>query len=81
MSVRVVRRGVIAALTAVSCVSSVGALGWWLSGRFRSVETSFGEKIESLRARQDVRHEENLRRFGQISVALARLGYRNGNGG
>ncbi len=57
--------------------ASVASLGWWLSARFRAVENACREMLEEHEQKDQERHEENLKRFAQISVALARLGYRN----
>ncbi len=59
-------------------VASVAGLGWWLSGRFRKIETSNAAALTTHDEEDQRRHEENLERFRLISVALARLGYKNG---
>jgi hypothetical protein len=46
----------------------------WLMGSFKRVEL----QVESVQELAQLRHEENLRRFEKISVALARLGSSNG---
>ena len=66
--------------TAASSAVSVAGLGWWLAGKFSDVKEAASENLASHEKRDQQRHEENLQRFGSISVALARLGYRNGSG-
>lgn len=67
----------------------LAAFGWWLSGRFRSIEERQREQIERLakegrehldmhEEKDNDRHEENLERFRTISVSLAKLGASNG---
>lgn len=68
-----------AAATVVSCAGAVAGLGWWLSGRFRKVESGQRTILAAHETKDQERHEENLERFRLISVALARLGYRNGS--
>lgn len=58
---------------------SIAGLGWWLSGRFRKVETGQRSILDAHETKDQERHEENLERFKNISIALARLGYRNGS--
>lgn len=64
---------------------AVAGLGWWLSGRFRKVEEAGNERLTKITdafrsAIQDhervdqKRHEENLGRFANIRVMLARAG-------
>ncbi len=66
-------------LTAVlTSVASVAGLGWWLRGEFRRVEKGQDAILDAHEAKDQERHEENLERFAQIKVALARLGYKNG---
>ena len=60
-----------------SAGSAVG-LGWWLSGQFRKVEKVQHAMLIAHEDKDQERHEENLERFGKISVALARMGYKNG---
>jgi hypothetical protein len=67
-------------VTAVAAsTSSAAGLGWWLSGRFRKTENFHRELLSSHEKEDASRHEDNLERFRLISVALARLGYTNGN--
>jgi hypothetical protein len=55
------------ATASVTVMVAVGSLGAYLRNIFGSHE------------KQDqVRHEQNLERFGEIKAALAVLGYRNG---
>ena len=68
-----------AALAVFGSVASVAGLGWWLSGRFRSVENSQREMLATHEREDQRRHEENLERFKKNAVALARLGDRNGS--
>jgi hypothetical protein len=67
-----------AALAIFGSVASVAGLGWWLSTQFRKVEDSHRAMLVVHEAKDQERHEENLERFKLISVALARLGYKNG---
>lgn len=67
-----------AAATVVSCAGAVAGLGWWLSGRFRKVEIGQRAILDAHEDKDQERHEENLGRFAEIKVALARLGYKNG---
>jgi hypothetical protein len=64
-------------LTIISVVASsfgaVGSLGWWLSGRFRSVEKATAETIARHELIDQERHEENLGRFEKINVTLASM--------
>ena len=61
-----------------SSIASVAGLGWWLRGEFRKAEKGQESIIDAHEAKDQERHEENLERFAQIKVALARLGYKNG---
>jgi hypothetical protein len=56
--------------------ASVAGLGWWLSGRFRSIETAQRKMLDTHEDKDQERHEENLERFSQIGIALAVLGYK-----
>lgn len=67
----------------------LAAFGWWLSGRFRSIEERQREQIDRLASegrkhlddhedKDQERHEDNLERFRTISVSLAKLGASNG---
>lgn len=55
-------------------LASVAGLGWWLSGRFRKIETATSARIEKLaeisrsqlqshEERDQERHQENIDRF------------------
>ncbi len=68
-----------AALALVGSAASVAGLGWWLSGQFRKVEKAQNNILDAHEEKDQKRHEENLDRFKNISVALARLGYKNGS--
>mgnify|MGYP001609687870 CR=1 FL=1 len=59
-------------------LGSVAGLGWWLRGEFRKVEKGQGAILDAHEAKDQERHEENLERFTQLKIGLARLGYRNG---
>jgi hypothetical protein len=59
--------------------AAVGALGWWLSGQFRKIERAQSATLGAHEKEDQKRHEENLLRFGDISAALARLGYKKGS--
>jgi hypothetical protein len=58
---------------------SIAGLGWWLSRQFRKVEKGQETILDAHEAKDQERHEENLERFTQIKIALARLGYKNGS--
>jgi len=60
-------------LTAVA-PGSVAALGWWLSGRFRAIEKAYTAALATHEVQDQTRHEENLDRFSEINVRLARMG-------
>ena len=62
----------------ITICGTIGGLGWWLSGRFRRIEVSNATMLDTHETKDQERHEENLERFSKISVALARLGYKNG---
>ena len=73
---------------APALVSAMG-LAWWLSGKFRNVETRTDDRVQRLADQQksamdaheikdQLRHDQNLLRFEKISVSLARLGSDNG---
>ena len=61
-----------------SSAASVAGLGWWLSSQFRKVEKNHQSTLAVHETKDQERHEENLGRFAEIKVALARLGYKNG---
>jgi hypothetical protein len=67
-----------AALAIFGSVASVAGLGWWLATQFRRVESAQRKILDAHEDKDQERHEENLGRFAEIKVALARLGYRNG---
>lgn len=48
--------------------------------QFNDIKTHVLETFARHEKLDQERHEDNLGRFGDIRVALARLGYRNGNG-
>ena len=68
-----------AAAATVTICGSIGGLGWWLSGQFRKVEKGQEIILDAHETKDQERHEQNLERFRGISVALARLGYKNGS--
>jgi hypothetical protein len=63
----------------VAICSSIVGLGWWLSGQFRKIEKGQDAILDAHEEKDQKRHEENLERFRLISIALARLGYKNGS--
>jgi len=69
-------------LTAVAAVlasfSSVASLGWWLSGQFRKVEMKTEETINKHEKVDQQRHDENLRNFQRIYMAMSRARLFNG---
>lgn len=79
-----------AAITASAALS--GLFFKWLSGNFKRLEGSMDQLKSFAQHRTEMtetllndhedhdqqRHEENLHRFEKISVALARLGSKNG---
>lgn len=71
-------------LIGVGGPAAVACLGWWLSGKFRTVETAYRDSLDEHELKDQTRHEENLKRFevtaeriSSIDVKLARMG----NGG
>lgn len=60
--------------------TAAAGLGWWFSGRFREVEHRQQTALDVHEDRDQSRHEENLKRFEKVSVGLAKLGLKNGNG-
>jgi hypothetical protein len=62
-----------ASVTLLSSYAAVATLGWWLSGRFRSVEEHNQATMKNHEILDQTRHEENLNRFSDINVKLARL--------
>jgi hypothetical protein len=54
--------------------SAMGTLGWWLSGQFRKTEARATQALASHEALDNQRHEDTLKNFGRIYVALARKG-------
>lgn len=71
--------GIEALIAALVSLGSVAGLGWWLRGEFRKVEKAQSNILDVHEEKDQKRHEENLDRFAQIKIALARLGYRNGS--
>lgn len=76
---------IIAGLTAAGTLLAVVAVfGWrardWLAREFTKTRETFYNKMEERDRTNLQRHEENLRQFSKIYIALARLGWRNGNG-
>lgn len=74
---------IIAGLTAAgTIILTGGAFGWkardWLAKQFSETRSSFFEKIEEHEQVDQKRHEENLQRFSDIRVELARQGKSNG---
>lgn len=67
-----------AMVAAGSCIASIACLAWWLAGRFRAVENIARETLDAHEEKDQLRHEENLKRFGDISVRLAEM-RRNGH--
>jgi hypothetical protein len=53
---------------ALTTLGSAVGLGWYVRSALADHETRDAE-----------RHEQNLERFRLVSIALARLGYKNGN--
>lgn len=70
---------IIAACAAFGSITSVATLGWWMAGRFRASDDRQSSQLDKHEEKDQERHEENLERFRLISIALARLGYTNGN--
>ena len=64
--------------TVAGVVGPIFGLGWWLSGRFRSVEVANAAALAEHDKEDQRRHEENLERFRRTTVSLARLGDKNG---
>lgn len=60
--------------TAVSSLTGMFGLGWWLSGKFRAVENTNRQLLAAHEAKDQERHEENLGRFAEINVTIAEMG-------
>lgn len=54
--------------------SAMGTLGWWLSGQFRRVEERARVALAAHEALDQQRHDDAMRNFGRVYVALARRG-------
>lgn len=61
----------------VTGIASIGGLGYWMAGRFRAIEHLADAALDRHETKDQLRHEENLRRFESVSIALARLGWRS----
>lgn len=75
----------IAGLTAAGTLLAVVAVfGWrardWLAREFSKTRDTFYQKMEERDETNLKRHEENLRQFSKIYIALARLGWHGRNG-
>ncbi len=53
--------------------AAVGCLGWWLSGKFRGLELAYISALAAHERDDERRHVENLGRFSEINVRLARI--------
>lgn len=58
----------------ITIVTSVGGLGWFLRDKLSDLKGALETKLDDHEVQDQGRHEDNLRRFGQVNVALARLG-------
>ena len=66
---------------AFSSALSVSGLGWWLRGKFTQVDNNSQARWLDHEEKDQNRHEDNLKKFSGIAVALAQLGWRNGTSG
>ncbi len=75
---------VVEIMKVVSPPAAVALLGWWLKGQFiavaniaalalKSHEELDNQRFERIEEKSQVRHEENLDRFGSINEQLAKL--------
>lgn len=75
---------IIAGSSAGILLLTLGGLVWklrdWLAHEFTATRKSFHEVIDAHEALDQRRHEENLERFTQVKVALARAGLNGGSG-
>jgi hypothetical protein len=53
---------------------AVGTLGWWLSTQFRRTDEKAAAALAAHEALDQQRHDDTLRNFGRVYVALARRG-------
>lgn len=73
----------IAAITAVAVaigalLLAVAKLGFWIRDMFSDFSRKFYSEMEKSRTLNQERHEENLKSFEAIRLALARAGFWNG---
>jgi hypothetical protein len=66
-----------------SVVGAVFRLTWWLGKQFTAVKETYASALQAHEAQDEKRHVENLERFSNINVALARIrtGRRANSGG
>lgn len=50
--------------------SAVAGLGWWLRGKFSSIEESSKEQLATHEVQDERRHRQNLVRFAKINMKL-----------
>ena len=68
---------VVAAATAIAgSIASAAGLGFWLSGKFQDIKDDSRLRMEIHEAKDDRRHEDNIAKFNEIEVTLARFGER-----
>lgn len=62
----------------VTPLAGIVGLGWWLRSQFSDTKKELYEAYEQHEKQDQSRHEDNLREFAKVFVALAELGWRNG---
>lgn len=67
------------AIVSALSVGSVWTLGWWLRGQFNKIDSRSEARWMEHESKDQGRHEDNLRRFGNINAALASLGWQSRN--
>lgn len=65
---------------AAAAVGVAWRLRGWLAAQFSASRETFFEAMKSHEDKDQARHEENLERFANIRIALARHGIDNGEG-
>ncbi|MFI4941182.1 MAG: hypothetical protein ACHP7O_12685 [Burkholderiales bacterium] len=61
-------------------LASILYLGWWMRDQFSKLGHNMFKEMEKSRELNQERHDQNLRAFEQIRIALARAGLWHGAG-
>ncbi len=65
---------VAAAITvSFTVLTGLFGLGWWLKSQFSDVKSVFYQEIEKHEVTDQLRHDDNLRRFEKINISVAKL--------